>query len=150
MAVKVFCDGCDREMKTGDLPMIRVADKMFSTTHDGPRVDVCKYCVIDAFKKLDDRPQETINPYLTKRPVVLHVDVARYEHETTRLEVFGQSKPGVRMTRDVPSTPRELAVFIAHFAKREGVDYITMDSRSYSAAVLDHLHTLDAPPILTS
>ena len=62
MAIKIFCDvpGCGREMPQNNGQMtssIKISDAthLVGAQHRFPG-DVCQYCMIDAFKKLDDRP----------------------------------------------------------------------------------------------
>lgn len=162
MTIKVLCDvpGCGREIdKNYNHLEVKVGQGEIGLRMGGSSPgDVCKYCVIDAFKKLDDRRLEAPRPWpsrvdgvtVSKRPVILHVDVARYGHEQSRLEVFGQTKPGVRMTREAPSELHALAVYIANFARKEQVDYITVASHGCGNAVIEYLKTMDVPPLLIS
>lgn len=63
MAAKIFCDVCGGEMPMlDDRPKVLLSVDILDRQHyittggNGREVDVCKYCIIDAFKKLDDRP----------------------------------------------------------------------------------------------
>lgn len=78
---KTFCDCCDQPITSenssggaGDLVRFTVADVKFHITPSGLGAptpmdyDVCKYCLIDAVKQLDDRP--------THVPVEMHEGVS--------------------------------------------------------------------------
>lgn len=68
MASKRFCDGCDRLMADGMdyyelAPTLKrhgkgAKPKLLVRVDDGGDWDICKYCILDAFAALDDRPKD--------------------------------------------------------------------------------------------
>jgi len=71
MATKIFCDvpGCGRETTRGvvDVP-IKVGDATPTLKVAPIAGDICKYCMIDAFKKLDDRPWPKAEIVMVRTP----------------------------------------------------------------------------------
>jgi hypothetical protein len=67
MATKTFCDICGKELlglkdnfgpTYSTLEGVKGTYKMRLEIHSGRVVDACKYCIIDSFKSLDDRPHD--------------------------------------------------------------------------------------------
>lgn len=64
MTTKIFCDACSKEMKgtalNVDVPVpMHKNEVSFYVERGGngaAHYDICKHCIIDAIKKLDDRP----------------------------------------------------------------------------------------------
>lgn len=93
MATKVFCDACggdmtDQPWKLAEVPLTKNFPNVVSCwmhkaadnwTEDF-KPDVCKCCIIDAFKKLDDRPathpDSLINPHAAK--FVVHPETGKW------------------------------------------------------------------------
>jgi len=79
MALKRFCDCCSRDVgsvphNNVPVPVVDQAGKehRLVVSMNGADVDVCVYCIIDAFKKLDDRPpvdiDKAVRELVTKYP----------------------------------------------------------------------------------
>lgn len=91
MATKKFCDGCGKEMKDDfRVHHVRVREPVALfveyDTNDPNRGDICKYCIIDAFKKLDDRAMEMPKYGVPREPtgaVVARGVVAFTERKST-------------------------------------------------------------------
>lgn len=68
VSTKTFCDACEREIKNngdardlqGYTGSIGIVVRTQSPTLHGDDPDVCKYCALDALKKLDDRPAPAV------------------------------------------------------------------------------------------
>lgn len=74
MAIKVFCDVCGKPM---------AEDKALYFDFGGASMrelllridnDVCKYCIIDAVKKLDDRPKAKM-PFVPMLPRLATIEM---------------------------------------------------------------------------
>lgn len=90
MTTKTFCDCCgkiieDRSCVRVELPLQQVGSLIVEARHHEGN-DVCLYCIVDAFKKLDDRPEKPLLynmiPRLATLEMVSSVDHGASPHVT--------------------------------------------------------------------
>lgn len=103
--IRKFCDACDKEMadQTSTHVGIEVYVQKkgqrapFYAEHSGntPHYDICKYCIIDAFKKLDDREMDDTHMVVPLVPTEHQFDTARLA--VNRRAALAMSRPVVEI-----------------------------------------------------
>lgn len=124
MTTKVTCNLCDRALAiSGSLvafvtpqgmPQLRMTAGLDRTYGD---VDICRYCIIDAFNKLDDRPKPDKSP--DKSPAAAAYGMS------PAAEAYGMA-PSVEFLKDIENER------LAEERTRCRVAHIAVDERSVS------------------